>query len=352
MKQIKDYEWGAVLLSDLFDFDKGNQNNMGVMQDGNIPLVSAKKCDNGYKSFISENGNRLYDGQCITLNNDGDGGAGLAYYQPTKMALDSHVTALVPKVPMSKYTLLFIARSISMQRSLFGHGRSINSTRLRIFRLMLPLEMNGQPNYALMETYMKGVERRLLLQYESFLMSVEKYVPKECNIKIPRWKAFWLDDVFDIQATKSGIDRNKLNGTVGDIPYLTRTDKNNAWDSLIGNQPMYKMNMGNVLSVGLDTQTAFYQPIPFYTGQNIQVFAHRHMNKYIAMFLIPLLKRQMDKFNWGGNGATLGRLRRQRIMLPSRDGVPDFSYMETYMRRREAILLSRYINKRLKVMRG
>ena len=169
MKQIKDFEWSAFLLSDLFDFDKGNQNNMGALQDGDIPLVSAKKCDNGYKAFISKNEKRLYDGHCITLNNDGDGGAGLAYYQPSQMALDSHVTALIPKVKMSKHAMLFIARSISMQRSLFGHGRSINSARLRIFRLMLPLGKNGQPDYSFMEAYMKAVEKRLLAQYKVYL---------------------------------------------------------------------------------------------------------------------------------------------------------------------------------------
>ena len=172
MKRLKDFKWKAILLSDIFDFDKGNQNNMGAMLEGDIPLVSAKKCDNGYKAFISENGKRLYDGHCITLNNDGDGGAGLAYYQPSKMALDSHVTALIPKVPMSKYTMLFIAKSISMQRSLFGHGRSINSARLRIFRLMLPMNENGQPDYAFMEMFMKGIEKRLLTQYKAYLTHV------------------------------------------------------------------------------------------------------------------------------------------------------------------------------------
>ena len=162
MRRIKDLNWEAVLLSDLFTFDKGNQNNMGALQEGNIPLVSAKKCDNGYKAFISDNEKRLYAGHCITLNNDGDGGAGLAYYQPSQMALDSHVTALIPKVPMSKHVMLFIARSISMQRSLFGHGRSINSARLRIFKLMLPVDENKNPDYVFMEVYMQAIEKRLL----------------------------------------------------------------------------------------------------------------------------------------------------------------------------------------------
>lgn len=172
MKRINDLDWDAVLLSELFSFDKGNQNNMGALQEGSIPLVSAKKCDNGYKAFIEDNGKRLYAGHCITLNNDGDGGAGLAYYQPSKMALDSHVTALIPKVPMSKYVLLFIARSISMQRSLFGHGRSINSARLRIFKLMLPMDENKNPDYAFMEMYMQAIEKRLLGQYKTRLAHV------------------------------------------------------------------------------------------------------------------------------------------------------------------------------------
>ncbi|MBQ8097908.1 MAG: restriction endonuclease subunit S, partial [Bacteroidaceae bacterium] len=157
------------------------------------------------------------------------------------------------------------------------------------------------------------------------------------------WKAFSMSEIFTITATKSGIDRKKMNGSVGDIPYLTRTDKNNAWDSFVGEQNGYGRDKGNVISVGLDTQTAFYQPIPFYTGQNIQVFSHRQMNKYIAMFIIPLLKRQMQKFNWGGNGATLGRLRRQKILLPETNGQPNFVYMESYMRKKEAELLLQYI---------
>lgn len=171
MKKINELRWKAFLLSDLFVFDKGNQNNMNAMSEGDIPLVSAKKDGNGYKSFISQNDKRLYNGHCITLNNDGDGGAGLAYYQPSKMALDSHVTALVPKNTMSKHTMLFIARSISMQRSLFGHGRSINSARLRVFRLMLPIDQTNKPDFKYMESYMKAIERRLLEKYRAYLLS-------------------------------------------------------------------------------------------------------------------------------------------------------------------------------------
>ena len=61
------------------------------------------------------------------------------------------------------------------------------------------------------------------------------------------------------------------------------------------------------------------------------------------MFIIPLLKIQMRKFNWGGNGATLTRLKRLRIMLPmAESGMPDYEYMEAYMRQVEKRILDAY----------
>ena len=38
------------------------------------------------------------------------------------------------------------------------------------------------------------------------------------------------------------------------------------------------------------------------------------------------------KFNWGGNGATLGRMRLLKIMLPTDEkGEPDYEFMEHYV---------------------
>lgn len=163
MKKIEDKNWKDFYLSEFFHCEKGNQNNMASLLPGDIPLVSARKCDNGYKDFVAPNGKKHFQGGIITLNNDGDGGAGIAYYQPYPMALDSHVTALVPKQPMSRHTLLFIAMCITKQRNRFGHGYSLNSNRLRSFKLMLPLDLTETvPDWQFMEDYMKQTEQQLL----------------------------------------------------------------------------------------------------------------------------------------------------------------------------------------------
>lgn len=166
------------------------------------------------------------------------------------------------------------------------------------------------------------------------------------DLKNIHWTAFIFEDIFNISSTNSGIDKIKLDNKSGEIPYITRSDKNNAIDFFIGYQDnRYKTNNGNVITIGLDTQTVFYQPHYFYTGQNIQILSNDYLNYFIAQFLIPLIKKQMEKFNWGGNGATLSRLRRSKILLPTNtEGEPDYKFMEHYMRYKEQEKIGNFKN--------
>lgn len=159
---LEDREWSEFVFTDFFNPIKGNQNNMASLIDGELPLISAKKGDNGVKAFVSPNKKSLFPQHCITLNLDGDGGAGLAFYQEYSFALDSHVVALYPKFSLDKFCLLFIARSISAQRSRFGHGRAINKSRLNHFLLMLPIQADGMPDWEFMSAFMKKVEQDTL----------------------------------------------------------------------------------------------------------------------------------------------------------------------------------------------
>ena len=171
------------------------------------------------------------------------------------------------------------------------------------------------------------------------------------NLNDKEWRPFPLDSlekdgIFNIFSTSSGIDKNKLENLEGNIPYITRTDKNNGIENFIGKQLNSKWNIdkGNVITIGLDTQTVFYQPNYFYTGQNIQILSNDNLNYYTAMFIIPLLKILLKKFSWGGNGATLTRLKKSKIMLPINDnGTPDYIFMETYTKEKEKNMLKKYV---------
>ncbi|WP_179007438.1 restriction endonuclease subunit S [Winogradskyella forsetii] len=178
----------------------------------------------------------------------------------------------------------------------------------------------------------------------------------DLDFKNKEWKEFTFDDFFEIDSTSSGIDKNKLIKKTGVFPYITRSDKNNGFDTFVSKQiDKYKTDDSNVITIGLDTQTVFYQSTKFYTGQNIQVLKNKHLNREIAQFLIPLIKTQMEKFNWGGNGATLTRLKRSKLLIPlNNKKEPDFAFMEFYIKNKEEIKLKTYyehISKRIKELK-
>ena len=150
MMRLDDREWKPILISELFILKRGRENNMAFLENGDIPLISAKSVNNVLKGFVTTS-KSVVKGNCITLNNDGDGGAGLAFCQPVDMALDSHVTALIPKETMSMYTMLFIAECLSKLHGFFGHGLSISNKRAKMIRIMLPVDDKDKPDYQFME---------------------------------------------------------------------------------------------------------------------------------------------------------------------------------------------------------
>lgn len=164
------------------------------------------------------------------------------------------------------------------------------------------------------------------------------------------WGEFYIggnDGLFNISATKSGIDKNKLNNEIGNIPYITRSDLQNGINLFVTDKQksMYAKNDGNVLTIGLDTQTVFYQNQAFYTGQNIQILENDMLNKNIALFLIPLLKIQLKKFSWGSNGATLTRLKKTKILLPiDKNGEANWQFMEEYIKQEQKTIAQKVIN--------
>lgn len=163
------------------------------------------------------------------------------------------------------------------------------------------------------------------------------------------WKqlsAFGDGAPLHIETTNSSIDGIRLiDDGEKSVPYITRSDANNGLARFVSAKNYeFGSDDGGCITVGLDTQTAFYQPHKFVTGQNVQVITGENISEDVAQFMVPILRQQMTaKFNWGGNGATLGRMRRLTVMLPVTDsGEPDYEYMAEYARQKRDTMLAKY----------
>ena len=336
MRNFENVKWKDFYLSEFFCCEKGNQNNMASLTAGDIPLVSAKKCDNGYKDFIAPNRKKTFRGNIITLNNDGDGGAGIAYYQPYTMALDSHVTALIPLSPLSRHVLLFVAMCITKQRNRFGHGYSLNNNRLRSFKLMLPLnEETTAPDWQFMEDYMKQKEQQILkptieklckrLIIKNILMGGGKSL---CS----NWKAFYFTEVFtEIQRGKR---LKKADHTEGDIPYVSSTSLNNGIDGFIGNDDGGIRRFENCLTLANSGSvgSAFYHRYTFVASDHVTKLKRDGLDKYAYLFLIPIINRLSEKYSFNRE-INDERIKREKLLLPATDkGEIDFAFMSAFMK--------------------
>jgi hypothetical protein len=158
--------------------------------------------------------------------------------------------------------------------------------------------------------------------------------------------AFGDDAPLCIKTTDSSIDGVRLiDDDEKSVPYVTRSDSNNGLARFVSPKNYeFGSDDGGCITVGLDTQTAFYQPHKFVTGQNIQVITGESLNEDVAQFMVPILRQQMTaKFNWGGNGATLSRMKRLTVMLPVTDsGEPDYAYMAEYAQQKRNAMLAKY----------
>lgn len=354
--KLSDKDWGSFLIGSLFSVQRPPARNKDEYEVGDIPFVASGAVNNGVMKFCKPLENeRLDKGGCITVSPvDGS-----AFYQPYSFlgrgGAGSSVLMLYSD-NLNFYSGQFIAKMIANTCACkYTYGHMGNKDGIKRERIMLPIDENNNPDYKFMEDYVRELTEKNQKQYRDYCQEQlkilgEGYSPVHLSDR--QWKAFYISDekdngIFKLRASLSGIDKNKLTDCKDtDIPYITRSDFNNGVAMFVGHEQnaKYKIDAGNVITVGLDTQTVFYQPHSFYTGQNIQVLYNEHLNKYVAKFIIPLLKMQVSKLSWGGNGATLGRLKRMQLLLPiSDDGRPDYAFMEEFIKKREVAKRKEYL---------
>ena len=273
--ELTNREWKEFSLTEIFaEIQRGKRLKKDDHTHGNTPYVSSTASNNGIDGFVGNKIRVRVFENCLTLANSGS--VGSTFYQPFNVVASDHVTKLENE-NFNKYIYLFLATMVSRLNEKYSFNREINDQRIKKEKVLLPINFKGKPDYAFMENYMKQKETELLQKYENYVSFSEQNIKLNSEVE---WKEFVIGEIFNIYSTSSGIDKNKLTGKTGLLPYITRTDRNNGYDTFIGEQPKYSADKGNVITIGLDTQTVFYQKTAFYTGQNIQILEFDELNEY------------------------------------------------------------------------
>lgn len=144
--------WKAFVLQELFDIRKGQRLTKANMLPGDTPYVGASETLNGVTARIGQSS--IHEGGTISVNYNGS--VAEAFYQPEAFWASDAVNVLYPKgFDLTPATALFICAVIRLEKYRFNYGRKWHLDRMRGSMIKLPVDNDGQPDWAYMERYIQ-----------------------------------------------------------------------------------------------------------------------------------------------------------------------------------------------------
>lgn len=157
-------KWKAFILSDIFTISAGKRLTKADMKHGRRPFIGATDSNNGITAWV-ENTNESLDRKVLGVNYNGS--VVETFYHPYECIFSDDVKRLHLKdsVKVSHYIMLFLKTMIVQQKIKFAYGYKFNEKRMQMQKIVLPINLNGQPNWDYMETYMLNLEQKQILEY-------------------------------------------------------------------------------------------------------------------------------------------------------------------------------------------
>lgn len=120
------------------------------------PFIGALDNGNGIAGYVKDSNDSL-DRNVLGVNYNGNGVC-LGFYHPYECVFSDDVKRFhLRNHEDNKYVLLFLKVVIQQQKGKFGYLYKFNAKRMTQQSIMLPVSLSGEPDYELMENYMRGV---------------------------------------------------------------------------------------------------------------------------------------------------------------------------------------------------
>lgn len=346
---LQNKTWKEFKISSLFVIKRGNAKNITKRKTnkGGIAIVSAIDSNNGVYGITDALSNETIYINKLTIHNNGNG-VGLVFFHKYKFIATSDVSILIPNTDhlMNGYIASYIKRMLEFQREKFSYGYKLSNNRLNSQVVVLPVDAQGNPDYAFMEAYMKQKEQEKLDKYRQFVTKRLTELQSSKNVDeldSREWSEFVIEDIFHV---KSGVRLTKAEMTKGNKPFIGATDSNNGITDFTSNTNNSADK--NVLGVNYNGSVVenFYHPYSAIFSDDVKRLSFRSIegNRHLYIFVKTQILKQRAKYQYGYK-FNAKRMKRQKIMLPvNQAGAPDYEYMEDYMKQLEYQRLSRYLS--------
>ncbi|MEW6617361.1 MAG: restriction endonuclease subunit S [Patescibacteria group bacterium] len=310
-----------VKVSDLFEVKYGVNLELISLEEcskqdrNSVNFVSRTDKNNGVSAYVQKI-NEIQPNPAHTISVAGGGSVLATFFQHEQYYSGRDIYILIPKKQPSEIEMIFYCYCIRKNKYRYNYGRQANKT---LKDILIPERIPNE---------WTDLDLDKLNSLEKKALSI-----KDKKLNIDKWKYFKLDEIFEPSLGKP-IHREEIeNEEVGKIAYVTRTTENNGVELFIKNETSIPTEKGGCITIGAEGFKAFYQPTPFITGNKVNIFRNKNLNRYNSQFILPLLNLEIaKKFNYG-RGATKERLSALKVKFPvTNDGQLDWQFMEDYIK--------------------
>jgi len=304
-------------LSNIFDIKYGNGFELYNLKSyqkhikNTIPFVARTAKNNGISAFVEIMDDIIpFQSGLITVS---VGGSVLeAFLQPERFYTGFHILVLYPKYDMSTIEKLYYCRCIRANKYKYSYGRQANKTLKDILIPRFMPDEFAKIDYKKLNT-----------------LNPQSIINQDFKLDISCWQLFDLKKLFEIKGSKTTPLLKLEEHGEGKYPYVTTQATNNGVEEFYD----YYTEEGNVLTVDSAVLGyCSYQPLAFSASDHVEKLIPKFiMSKYAALFISTIINAEQYRYNYGRK-CSQERMKKSHIKLPSKNGVPDFEFMENYIK--------------------
>jgi Type I restriction modification DNA specificity domain. len=333
-ERLRTVKWGEFKLTDVFTV-KNTSNILAydiVEGSGTVPYLCASSENNAVSTYIDYDEKYIENGNCIFI---GGKTFVVTYQEKNFYSNDSHNLALYLKEGIkSKAILLYMASCV--YKSLcqkYSWGNSISKTKIQDDVITLPITIDGKIDFDFMESFIAELEAERVAELSAYLTvsgldnyelsSEEENALK--NYKLLKWDAYNLEKLFG-KSTRGkrlkGDDR-----IVGTLPFVTAGEAAEGISAYISNKvEVFEKNTTTIDMFG----SAKYRNYQYGADDHVAVVHTESVPMKASIFLTSAIHKaaHTGKFDYGHNFYAKDADALD-IMLPTKDGEPDFDSMAT-----------------------
>lgn len=306
-------------VSELFTLQYGHSLELNRLRQSNLPnavnFVGRAARNNGVTARVS----RIADiapakAGTLSVALGGQGGAGVAFLQPSPYYCGRDVMVLTPIRPMADQEKLWWAACITANRFRFGFGRQANRT-LKDIELPQPEKTPG---------WVHSVNFGVVFSSTLHKLKAQSCEPPATSLPFIGDSRVSVGDVFDVTYGTS-LELNRLTIDSVGINFVARTAKNNGIACKVSLPDGLKPIDGECISVAVSGSVleTFVQKEPFVTSFHVMILRPRvPMNIEELMFYAACIRANQWRYSYGRQAnRTL-----KDLMVPARDCVPRWAY--------------------------